>query len=93
VFHPPAFISGFNDFTMMSNWGSDREIGSWKKMDTIIITRIPTPGCVSLTAMEGFSCDFKVIILEDRCAAHKSEINDTFMSVRKMMSLGEVSRQ
>ena len=72
----------------MSNWGSDREIGSRKKMDPIIITRIPIPGCVSLTAMEGFSCNFKVFILDDRCAAHKSEINDTFMSAWKMMSLG-----
>jgi nicotinamidase/pyrazinamidase len=69
----------------------DMTLRLWK-VDTIIVTGISTPGCVYLTAMDGFSYDFKVIILEDCCAAHKPEIHETFMSALKMMPLDPMVR-
>jgi len=69
----------------------DMTLRLWK-VDTIIVTGIATPGCVYMTAMDGFSYDFKVIILEDCCAAHKLEIHETFLSALKMMPLDPMVR-
>lgn len=69
----------------------DMTLRLWK-VDTIIVTGISTPGCVYLTAMDGFSYDFRVIILDDCCAAHKSEIHESFLSVMKAMPLDPMLR-
>jgi nicotinamidase-related amidase len=69
----------------------DMTLRLWK-VDTIIVTGISTPGCVYMTAMDGFCYDFKVIILEDCCAAHKPEIHDNFLSAVKMMPLDPLVR-
>ena len=69
----------------------DMTLRLWK-VDTIVVAGISTPGCVYVTAMDGFAYDFKVVILEDCCAAHKPEIHETFMSLMKMMPLDPLVR-
>jgi len=55
------------------------------KIDTIVVAGIATPGCVYMTAMDGFSYDFRAVIVEDCCAAHRREIHEGFLAaVRKM---------
>ena len=69
----------------------DMTLRLWK-VDTIIVAGISTPGCVYLTAMDGFSYDFHVVIVEDCSAAHKREIHDNFLSILKMMPLEPMVR-
>jgi nicotinamidase-related amidase len=69
----------------------DMTLRLWN-VDTILVTGISTPGCVYLTAMDGFSNDFKVVMLEDCCAAHRPEIHENFLSALKMMPLEPLIR-
>ncbi|HQM30802.1 MAG TPA: isochorismatase family cysteine hydrolase [Syntrophales bacterium] len=69
----------------------DMTLRLWK-IDTIVVVGIATPGCVYMTAMDGFSYDFRVIIIEDCCAAHKLEIHETFLRAVKMMPLEPMVR-
>jgi nicotinamidase/pyrazinamidase len=69
----------------------DMTLRLWK-VDTIIVTGIATPGCVYMTAMDGFAYDFKAVILEDCCATHRAEIHEAFISVMKMMPLEPLVR-
>ena len=61
-------------------------------IDTIIVAGIATHGCVYLTAMDGFANDFRVVILEDCCAAHKAEIHQAFLGVVRALPLDPVVR-
>jgi len=69
----------------------DMTLRLWK-VDTIIVTGIATPGCVYMTAMDGFAYDFKAVIVEDCCATHRREIHETFLSAVKMMPLEPMMR-
>jgi nicotinamidase/pyrazinamidase len=69
----------------------DMTLRLWRA-DTIIVTGISTPGCVYMTAMDGFSHDFNVIIIEDCCAAHKPEIHEGFLTALKMIPLDPLVR-
>ncbi|HOD35736.1 MAG TPA: isochorismatase family cysteine hydrolase [Syntrophales bacterium] len=69
----------------------DMTLRLWK-IDTIVVAGIATPVCVYMTAMDGFSYDFKVIIVEDCCAAHKPEIHDTFLSAVRTVPLDPLVR-
>jgi nicotinamidase/pyrazinamidase len=69
----------------------DMTLRLWQ-IDTIIVAGIATAGCVYLTAMDGFAYDFKVVILEDCCAAHKAEIHETFVGLMRMMRLEPLIR-
>lgn len=69
----------------------DMTLRLWK-VDTIIVTGIATPGCVFMTAMDGFSHDFRAVILEDCCAAHRPEIHETFLAALRMMPLDPLVR-
>ncbi len=44
-------------------------------VDTVVVTGISTHVCVLLTAMDALSHDFRCIIIEDCCAAHKKEVH------------------
>jgi nicotinamidase-related amidase len=44
-------------------------------VDTVVVTGIATHVCVLMTAMEALSHDFRSIIIEDCCAAHKKEVH------------------
>lgn len=69
----------------------DMTLRLWK-IDTIVTTGIATPGCVYMTAMDGFAYDFKVVIVEDCCAAHKPEIHEAFIKAINMMPLEPMVR-
>ncbi len=69
----------------------DMTLRLWK-VDTIVVTGIATPGCVYMTAMDGLSSDFRAVILEDCCAAHRPEIHETFLAALKMMPLDPLVR-
>lgn len=69
----------------------DMTLRLWK-VDTIIVAGISTPGCVYMTAMDGLCHDFKAVIVEDCCAAHKPEIHDTFLASIRMMPLEPLVR-
>lgn len=42
-------------------------------VDTVAVAGIATPICVTATALDALSHDFRVFILEDCCAAHRPE--------------------
>lgn len=44
-------------------------------VDTVVVTGISTHVCVLLTAMDALSHDFRCVIIEDCCAAHKKEVH------------------
>ncbi len=69
----------------------DMTLRLWK-VDTIVVVGIATPGCVYMTAMDGFSHDFKVVIVEDCCAAHTADIHEAFLKVMKQMPLEPLVR-
>jgi len=69
----------------------DMTLRLWK-IDTIVVVGIATPVCVYMTAMDGFSYDFRVIIIEDCCAAHKPEVHKAFLSAVKMLPLDPLMR-
>jgi len=69
----------------------DMTLRLWK-VDTIVVVGIATTGCVYLSAMDGFSYDFKVVILEDCCATFRPEIHEKFIEVLKMSPLDPLVR-
>ncbi len=69
----------------------DMTLRLWQ-VDTIIVAGIATPACVYLTAMDGFALDFRVVILEDCCAAHKAEIHENFLGVLRAMPFDPLIR-
>ena len=69
----------------------DLTLRLWK-VDTIIVAGIATPACVYLTAMDGLANDFRVILLEDCCAAHKTEIHESFLGIVREMPLHPLLR-
>ena len=50
-------------------------------VDTIAVTGIGTPVCVLTTALDGVAHDFKVILLEDCCAAFRLEDHEAIINV------------
>ena len=69
----------------------DMTLRLWQ-IDTIIVTGIATPACVYLTAMDGLAYDFRVVILEDCCAAFKEEMHEAFLGVVRTMPLDPLFR-
>jgi len=69
----------------------DMTLRLWK-IDTIVVTGISTPGCIYMTAMDGFAHDFSAVIIEDCCAAHKFEIHELFTTAIKSMHLEPMIR-
>jgi nicotinamidase/pyrazinamidase len=69
----------------------DMTLRLWR-VDTVVVGGIATPGCVYTTVMDAFSYDFRVILLEDCCAAHKREIHEAFLGVLRMMPLDPLVR-
>lgn len=69
----------------------DMTLRLWK-IDTIVVVGISTPGCVYMTAMDGFAHDFSAVIIEDCCAAHKYEIHKSFTAAIKSMPLEPMIR-
>ena len=69
----------------------DMTLRLWK-IDTIVVVGIATPVCVYMTAMDGFSYDFRVIIIEDCCAAHQPEVHEAFLSALKKLPLDPLVR-
>ncbi len=50
-------------------------------VDTIAVAGISTPVCVLTTVLDGIAHDFKVIILEDCCAAYRRADHDTIINL------------
>ncbi|MDF1555064.1 MAG: cysteine hydrolase [Deferrisomatales bacterium] len=69
----------------------DLTLRLWQ-IDTILVAGIATHGCVYLTAMDGFAHDFRVVILEDCCAAHRAEIHEAFLGMMRAHPLEPIVR-
>lgn len=54
----------------------DQTLRTWH-CDTVAVGGITTNVCVLMTAMDALCHDFKSILLEDCCAAHKREVHET----------------
>ena len=54
----------------------DQTLRTWG-CDTIVVGGITTNVCVLMTAMDALCHDFKAILLEDCCAAHKKQVHET----------------
>jgi len=50
-------------------------------VDTIVVAGIGTPVCVLTTALDGVAHDFKVVLLEDCCAAFRLEDHEAIINV------------
>ena len=65
-----------------------REMG----MDTIAVAGIGTPVCVLTTALDGLAHDFKVIMIEDCCAALRPEDHQAIVGVYRRCLRGPLFR-
>ncbi len=61
-------------------------------VDTVVVCGIATHVCVLMTALDGISNDFSVIILEDCCAAPKKEIHEKIIEIYKRVPLYPIFR-
>ena len=50
-------------------------------VDTVVIAGISTHVCVLLTALDALSHDFRSVIIEDCCAAHKKEVHQAVLNL------------
>lgn len=55
--------------------------------DTLFVTGIATPICVLTTALDAVSNDFKAVLVEDCCAAHRPEQHETVLDVYRKTPL------
>ena len=71
-------------------------------VDTTVVAGISTHVCVLMTAMDALSHDFRSIIIEECCAAHKKEVHRAALGLYrdfalhpllKIMSLDEFLKQ
>ena len=60
--------------------------------DTIVVTGIATEVCVLLTAMDGLSNDFQVILLEDCSASHRREAHEACLGLYRRFALHPLLR-
>jgi len=51
------------------------------KVDTIAVAGISTPVCVLSTLLDGIAHDFRVIMLEDCCAAYRRQDHESIVKV------------
>ncbi len=58
-----------------------------KGIDTVALTGISTPVCVLATAFDGLSHDFRVVLIEDCCAAQSKEIHRTIVEAYRKTPL------
>ncbi len=65
-----------------------REMG----VDTIVIAGIGTPVCALTTALDGLAHDFKVIMLEDCCAAFRPEDHEAIINIYRHSFKGSIFR-
>jgi len=56
-------------------------------VDTVIVAGIATHICVLTTALDAVSNDFRAVILEDCCAAHREEYHDPVLNVYRKTPL------
>lgn len=61
-------------------------------VDTIVVSGMNTHVCVMFTAWDGLANDFNAILLEDCCAAPKSEIHDAAIDLYRRSPIGPLFR-
>jgi nicotinamidase/pyrazinamidase len=64
----------------------DQTLRTWH-CDTVAVGGIATNVCVFMTAMDALCHDFKSILLEDCCAAHKREVHETTIENHRKFAL------
>jgi nicotinamidase/pyrazinamidase len=57
------------------------------RIDTVAVGGISTNVCVLMTVMDALCHDFKSILLEDCCAAHKREVHETTIENNRNFAL------
>ncbi|MBN1255661.1 MAG: cysteine hydrolase [Deltaproteobacteria bacterium] len=57
------------------------------QIDTVAVGGISTNVCVLMTAMDALCHDFKSILIEDCCAAHKREVHETTVENNRKFAL------
>jgi len=63
-------------------WGTGLEkLLRERGVNTITVTGVSTPFCVLTTALDGICHDFRVIILEDCCAAYRREAHEAVVNL------------
>ncbi len=65
-----------------------REMG----VDTVAVAGISTPVCVLTTAIDGLAHDYKVIMVEDCCAAPRREDHEAIVNVYRSCLRGPLFR-
>jgi len=69
----------------------DQTLRTWH-CDTVAVGGIATNVCVLMTAMDALCHDFKSILLEDCCAAHKREVHETTVENYRKFALDPLFR-
>jgi len=64
----------------------DQTLRTWD-VDTVAVAGITTNVCVLMTAMDALCHDFRSILLEDCCAAHKREVHETTLENYRKFAL------
>lgn len=61
-------------------------------IDTIVVTGMTTEVCVLMTALDGLSNDFSVIVLEDCCASRSKEFHQSCLNLYRNFALHPLLR-
>jgi nicotinamidase-related amidase len=64
----------------------DQTLRTWR-VDTVAVGGITTNVCVLMTAMDALCHDFRSILLEDCCAAHKRTVHETTLENYRSFAL------
>jgi nicotinamidase/pyrazinamidase len=64
----------------------DQTLRTWN-VDTVWVAGIATPICVLTSALDAVSHDFKAVIIEDCCAAHRPEQHDMIVKTYRKTPL------
>jgi nicotinamidase/pyrazinamidase len=64
----------------------DQTLRTWR-VDTLAVGGITTNVCVLMTAMDALCHDFRSILLEDCCAAHKRAVHETTLENYRSFAL------
>lgn len=69
----------------------DQTLRTWG-VDTVAVGGITTNVCVLMTVMDAICHDFKVVWLEDCCAAHKKEVHEATLELYRNSALWPLLR-
>lgn len=78
-------------FSAFFQTGLEETLKGWG-IDTLAVAGVTTHFCVLMTALDGISHDFSVIVLEDCCASHRADVHDLTVKIYERSPLEPLLR-